>query len=138
MTALSSNESEEEAILVQCAKTGDDNAFDQLYRSHRLTLCAYITKMIHSYEDALQLTQETFITAWKDLRNPQKDASLKSWLYGIPTQKTLDWLRHTRRFEWLSWEEHMRKLELSDYLQNTYGTSLDDQVIDREIGRLAL
>ena len=138
MTSLSSHESEEEAILVRCAKAGDDDAFDQLYRRHRLTLCAYITKMTHSYEDALQLTQEAFTTAWQNLQNLQTDASFKSWLYGIATHQTLDWLRRRRHFEWLSWEEHTRKLELFDYLQSMRETPLDEQVIAREIGRLAL
>lgn len=128
-------------MLVRCAKEGDDNAFEQLYQRHKLKLCAYITHMTTSYEEAQQLTQETYATAWLKLSDLQADASFKSWLYGIATHKTLDFLRKEQkeqRRQWISWEEYAQQIELCDHLPHTYVAAPDEQVISREITRLAL
>ena len=133
-----SDDAKEEDFLVQCARAGDDNAFDQLYQRHRTALCGYVTRMSGSYEDAQQITQDIFIIAWQELSDLQSNTSFKSWLYGIATHRTLDWLRRRHRFEWLSWEEHTQILDLFDYSRGRCDVSPDEQVISREITKLAL
>ena len=128
----------EEAILVQHAKEGNDEAFDLLYQRHSRALCAYVYKMTGSYEEAPDLTQTAFLTAWRNLDKLQIDSAFKSWLYGIATHQTRAWLRRRRQFEWQSLEESLQKLELSNILENMCEAPPDERVVAQEIGRMAL
>jgi len=53
--------------LVRAAQNGDLKAFDTLVTAHRGKIYAMIYNMLHNQADALDLTQEAFIKAWKAL-----------------------------------------------------------------------
>ena len=52
--------------------------------------------MLASYEDAQDLTQETFLRAWAKRESFQGRASLRTWLYRIATNACLDFLEKWR------------------------------------------
>lgn len=131
-------EAEEDAVLVRSAKIGDDNAFDELYQRYNLKLCTFVTHMVAIHEDAQNLTQEAFLTAWQYLPTLQNDAKFKCWLYSIANHKALDWIRQRRRVEWTSLEDTIETLECCDSLKGVREAAPDEQVITREITRLAL
>lgn len=138
MTSSSSREAEEDAALVRSARTGDDNAFDELYRRYSLKLCTFVTHMVAIHEDAQNLTQEAFLTAWQCLPTLQNDAKFKCWLYSIAHHKTLDWIRHRKYVEWVSLEDTIETVEHCEALRGRRESAPDEQVITREITRLAL
>jgi len=94
--------------------------------------------MVAIHEDAQNLTQEAFLTAWQCLPTLQNDAKFKCWLYSIATHKTLDWIRRRRQVEWTSLEDTIETLELCDSLRGRRESAPDEQVITQEITRLAL
>ncbi|GAA1544487.1 RNA polymerase subunit sigma-70 [Kribbella lupini] len=77
-------------------KPGED-AFTALIEQHRAELRAHCYRMLGSYDEAEDLTQETFLRAWNaadqlgDLDNP------RAWLYKIATNACLDFLRKVNR-----------------------------------------
>jgi RNA polymerase sigma-70 factor (ECF subfamily) len=48
------------------------------------------------YETARDLTQDTFIQAYQSLRKNKDEIQLKAWLYGIATNKALQYRRHKK------------------------------------------
>jgi RNA polymerase sigma-70 factor (TIGR02960 family) len=69
-------------------------AFDR----HRRELHVHCYRMTGSFTDAEDLTQETFLRAWRSLDGFEGRASVRSWLYHIATNACLDFLkRHERR-----------------------------------------
>jgi RNA polymerase sigma-70 factor (ECF subfamily) len=52
--------------------------------------------MLASYDDAQDLTQETFLRAWAKRESFQGRASLRTWLYRIATNACLDFLEKRR------------------------------------------
>ncbi len=84
-------------IAAACA--GDNEVFCQLMEEHQAGLRAFIGRYIEEPEDVLDLVQETFITAHKNLSTFEADRELGAWLRGIARNLCLDFVRsQTRRF----------------------------------------
>jgi RNA polymerase sigma-70 factor (ECF subfamily) len=79
--------------IIEQYKAGDLEAFKFLvlkYTSHIYNFTARLTDR----ENALDITQETFIKAWKSLHKfDVNKASFKTWLFTIAKNTTTDFLR---------------------------------------------
>lgn len=69
--------------LVSRAKAGDVSAFEQLYGIFSRRIVNYIFRMTGSRAQADDLTQETFIQAFKKLNTLKEDGKFQSWLFRI-------------------------------------------------------
>lgn len=80
--------------VAEAAETELTVAFEQR-RRELLVLCY---RMTGSFADAEDLTQETFLRAWRSRDGFRQAASLRTWLYRIATNACLDFLAaHERR-----------------------------------------
>ena len=86
----------EEAEFMEAARTGDDGRFALLTERFRRELMLHCYRMLASYDDAQDLTQETFLRAWSRRESFQGRASLRTWLYRIATNACLDFLEKRR------------------------------------------
>ncbi len=88
---------EEEARLVREIRDGDGDAFETLVREHQTRVYNLALRMTGSPEDALDISQETFLKAWRTLGKFRGDCSLGSWLYRIASGLSIDLLRKNKR-----------------------------------------
>ncbi|GAA1041577.1 RNA polymerase subunit sigma-70 [Virgisporangium ochraceum] len=72
--------------------TDDAERFALLTERHRRELQVHCYRMLANYEDARDLTQETFLRAWNKRGSFRGHASLRTWLYRIATNACLDFL----------------------------------------------
>lgn len=72
-------------------------AFNQIVRKYQQKVYWHCRKMVIDHDDADDLTQETFIKAFKGLENFRADAQLFTWLYRIATNECLNFLKKKRR-----------------------------------------
>ena len=79
------------------ARGGDQDAFRQLTDPYRRELLVHCYRILGSVDDAEDMVQETLLRAWRRLESFEGRASLRSWLYKIATNVTLDTLDHQRR-----------------------------------------
>ncbi|MDR6562560.1 MULTISPECIES: sigma-70 family RNA polymerase sigma factor [unclassified Arcicella] len=93
-------------------------AFNLLVRQYQQKVYWHIRKMVIDHDDANDLTQDTFIKAWKGLENFKGDSQLFTWLYRIATNECLNHLSKKKRRFFLPindiTEELSNKLEDSD------------------------
>jgi RNA polymerase sigma-70 factor, ECF subfamily len=83
--------------VVAAATAGDESAFSELVHRYRRELRAHCYRMLGSYEDSEDLTQETFLRAWNK-RATFRGSSFRAWLYRIATNACLSALdRRARR-----------------------------------------
>jgi len=75
------------------AREGDTSAFGDLITLHRGKIHMHIFYMVRNEEDALDLTQDTFIRAWRSLARFDGRASFSSWLFRIATNAAIDLCR---------------------------------------------
>ena len=78
------------------ARDGDTVAFDSLITRHRERIYVHTFQIVRNEEDALDLTQETFIRAWRSLAGFDGTATLSSWFHRIATNASIDLCRRRR------------------------------------------
>ena len=84
---------------VRLAQAGDRAAFTHLVRRHQDAVHRFILRMLGSHEEALELTQETFVRAWQALPQWQPQAQVKTWIFRIASNTAMDALRRRKIVE---------------------------------------
>ncbi len=90
-------ESEADDILVERAQAGDANAFAELAGRLHERIYMTILGMTRSSEDADDLTQETFMAAFKSLRTFRRKSGFYTWVHRIAVNRTLNHLKRKGR-----------------------------------------
>jgi RNA polymerase sigma-70 factor (ECF subfamily) len=75
--------------LLEAAKGGDEQAFEQLIEPYRRELLAHSYRMLGSLQDAEDALQDALVRAWKGLAKFEGRSSVRSWLYRITTNASL-------------------------------------------------
>ena len=79
-----------ERELIKRAKGGDRKAFDKLIMEYKDKMFGLTYRMTGDREAALDLTQDTFLAAFKDLRRFRQQSAFSSWLYRIAANKSIN------------------------------------------------
>lgn len=80
-------------VLVQQARTGDRTAFDELIRRYQRRACSVAFRLLGNMHDALEVCQEAFIRAYRNLSTLKNQARFGSWLLRIVTNLSLNFRR---------------------------------------------
>jgi len=84
-------------VDLERAKAGDERAFATLVEPFRRELQLHCYRLLGSVQDAEDLVQETLLAAWRGLDGFEERASLRSWLYRIATNRSLNAIRERTR-----------------------------------------
>jgi RNA polymerase sigma-70 factor (TIGR02960 family) len=92
------------AELISKARAGDSDAFRELTEPYRRELQVHCYRMLGSVQDAEDALQDTLLAAWQGLGGfIEGRASLRTWLYRIATNTSLNARRSASRRHAREW-----------------------------------
>jgi RNA polymerase sigma-70 factor, ECF subfamily len=111
-------------VFIEKLKAGDTAAFDTLIDRYSPDIFALLYRLTENAEEASDLTQETFLRAFRSIKSFRGDSELKTWLFRIAINESRN------RFRW--WKRRKRDLTIS--LDATIGDTdltISDSLADR-------
>lgn len=100
-----------DAGLVRRFTTGDESAFTEIVTRYRGKIYGLTLNLLHNAADAEEITQDTFIRAYRGLVRFRGDSSLSTWLYRIALNLARNrywYFFRRRRHHWVSLERPLR------------------------------
>src|SRR6266496_2509569 len=94
------------ADLVGGACQGDQEAFRLIFERYSRPVISFIYDLVGDRELAEELTQETFVRGFRNLRTLRAETKLSTWLFGIAKNVARESLRARAR--------HNQHLDLED------------------------
>ncbi len=96
---------ENENLLLKKARDGNVQAFEELTSIYYIKVYNICYRMLNNSEDASEQAQETFIKAFKYIKDFKGNCSVSTWLYRIATNVCLDFLRKNKNKKDISLEQ---------------------------------
>ena len=106
---------------------GDTESFDELTRRWERPIYALAFRTLGREEDARDVTQETFLRAYRALPGFKGESKFSSWLYRIALNLCRDWMRRERRAPVVSAPEGIDLVELA----GEAGAEPIDELVER-------
>lgn len=83
----------DEKALLDMAKKGNRDAFAELVKGTQQLVYNLALRMMHNEQDALDMSQEAYLRAWKTLSGFEGNCSFSSWMYTITRNVCIDSIR---------------------------------------------
>jgi RNA polymerase sigma-70 factor (ECF subfamily) len=81
--------------------TDAERIFDRLFGQYEQPICSYLTRLTGDRARAQELTQETFIRAYRALLRGEHWDNARAWLYRVASRLAADDYRRRKLLEWL-------------------------------------
>ncbi len=96
--------SAEQDLIARCTR-GDGQAYQELVDGHQRMVYHLALQLLGSHEDALDLSQDVFLTVFRSLHRFRGDSALQTWIYRIVINQSRNrqrWWRRRRRSDQVS------------------------------------
>jgi RNA polymerase sigma-70 factor (ECF subfamily) len=70
--------------------------FETIYNQYNVLVYNVVLHYLQNMEDAEEITQDVFVQVYDSLASFNEKASIKTWIYRISINKSLDYLKHKR------------------------------------------
>jgi RNA polymerase sigma-70 factor (ECF subfamily) len=86
-----------DAALVENARKNEAEAFGRIVDAYQSRIIGFVSRMVPTEEDALDVAQEVFIRAYQHLDRFDSRSSLRTWLFKIAHNLCIDRARRAKR-----------------------------------------
>ena len=115
--------------LIQKCQKGDMTAYEELAAKYYRRVLTVVLGMLHHPEDAMEVAQETFYRAFRNIKRFKGGSSFYTWLYRIAVNLAIDFQRRQKRGS-LDFKENMDEVivETEDLRSDPYRETRDRQL----------
>lgn len=120
--------------LVARSAAGDVDSFNQLVVRWERPIYSLAYRVLGREEDARDVSQETFLRAFRAVKGFKGQAKFSSWLYRIALNLCRDWLRRERRAAAFHPVDERAGFDFDAF--DTGEESVEDFVVRRDLSRV--
>lgn len=97
---------------------GDEKSLGVLVDRYLTNAYNFAYKLVNDRGVALDITQESFIKVWKNIRKYRQGSNFQTWLFTITRNTAIDWLRKKKELAFSTFE--------NEKSENTFAETLVD------------
>lgn len=112
-------ESRSDVQLTRDHLNGDEQSLEVLIQRYLGMVYRFVYGYIKNEQDAQDITQETFVRAWRNLKKFDCEKNFKTWIFSIAKHATLDVLKKKKDFVFSSFEDEDGENLLFEMLADT-------------------
>ena len=87
--------------LVAELREGNEAAFNRIVERYKREMYALAYRFTGNHQDADDIAQETFLKAYRSVRSFRGDSSLRTWLYRIAVNTSINHLKKGKKSVWV-------------------------------------
>lgn len=112
--------------------------FEELFARYNSMVFRLTYRILGDYEEALDVSQEVFLTVYQKLQSFRGESSLKTWIFRIAINRASNrfrWWNRLRRRGTISLDEHFGKglpRDLSDSLESGHRSPEESLLLEEE------
>jgi len=109
--------------------SGDESTFSEITGLYLKLIYNFLYRLVGDRDAAEDLTQETFVKAWKNLHKFDQKKNLKTWLFTIAKNTAFDWLKKKKEIPFSTFTDE----EGGNWLENVADENiLPDEILERK------
>lgn len=115
-----------EKQVLATIQSGNESAFEMIFRSYYQPLCRYAYSFLEDKEEAEEVVQSAFITIWEKRKSLDIQTSLKSYLYRMVRNACLNVIKHEKiKQQHVAHELAVTEATYESVAQKVYATELE-------------
>lgn len=104
--------------LVQDYISGDGKVFEEIVRRYMETIYRFAFGYVGSRPEAEDITQETFVKVWKNIKKFDRKRRFKTWIFEIAKNTSIDFCRRRKITPFSSFEDEAGRNKLESSLSD--------------------
>ncbi len=119
---------------IERAKAGEEEAFSELLKLYETRVYRFLLRMTRSPDDALDLSQETFLRVYRSLNLFKNQSSFSTWVFSIAHHLCVDHARKQARKNRFTFHSTDEAVHLPDG-KPTPEQAAENQLLAQELDR---
>jgi len=108
---------------------GDEMALEILIKRYLKPIYSFSFRFVGNSQEAEDITQETFVKVWKNLKKFDQNKKFKTWIFAIAKNTCLDWQKKKRA---ISFSELEHRDKDRSFVENIPDTNLlPNKILER-------
>ena len=116
--------------LVKDAIAGEDTAIEKIYEMTYRQGYSVAIQIVKNEQDALDMLQDAYISAFRNLNSLQNPEKLRSWFNQIVANRCKDWLKKKKPQLFTDITSEENDIDFEDTIENENMTFSPDQSVD--------
>lgn len=112
--------------IIEITRTKDKQMYLHIIKRYEDKLIRYVGNLSKDNQNTIDIVQETFIKAYKNLQAFDVNRKFSSWIYRIAHNETINFINKNRK-----------QININEYLEFDSGIDIEDEYIKRELNNKA-
>jgi RNA polymerase sigma-70 factor (ECF subfamily) len=110
---------------------GDIEAFSTIVQKYQNMVFKYVYYQFNNYDEALDITQDIFITVMEALKSFRQESKFSTWLYSIMVNHCKNYRKKTNKYNLVPLKVTTQESEIDIQIQD-YRENPEDKIINED------